>query len=187
MAERFEIRLSGAGGDGLLTAGKILGAAAVIYDEKHATQSQSYGPEARGGACRSEVIISDTDIEYAKATRIDVLVALTQEALERYYVDVVEGGIVIVDSGQVTRIPQGRFKVYRLPLKQKAREDLGAPQAACIVALGAIVGLKPVVTRQGLENAVLLHVPKGTEELHKNALELGCRLAAEAEKGPSGA
>jgi len=181
MAERVEIRLSGAGGDGLLTAGKILGAAAVIYDEKHATQSQSYGPEARGGACRSEVIISDSDIEYPKATRIDILLALTQEALERYHADVAEGGIVIVDSDHVTRVPPGNFQVVRLPLKAKAREELGAPQAASIVALGAIVGLRSVVTRQGLENAVLLHVPKGTEELNKRALELGYRLAKEAE------
>jgi 2-oxoglutarate ferredoxin oxidoreductase subunit gamma len=183
MAERVEIRLSGAGGDGLLTAGKILGAAAVIYDEKHATQSQSYGPEARGGACRSEVIISDSDIEYPKATAIDILLALTQEACEKYHGDVVEGGILIVDAENVTRVPQGNFQVYRLPLRAAARNELGAVQTASIVALGAIVGLRPVVTRQGLENAVLLHVPKGTEELNKRALELGYRLAEEAQRG----
>jgi 2-oxoglutarate ferredoxin oxidoreductase subunit gamma len=183
MAERCEIRLSGAGGDGMLTAGKILGAAAVIYDEKHATQSQSYGPEARSGACRSEVIISDTDIENPKASRIGILLALTQEACEKYVGDVVEGGIVIVDADQVSRIPQGPFTVYRLPLKAKAAEELGAPQTASIIALGAIVALRPVVTRQGLENAVLLHVAKGTEELNKRALELGYRLAEEAQRG----
>jgi 2-oxoglutarate ferredoxin oxidoreductase subunit gamma len=183
MAERVEIRLSGAGGDGLLTAGKILGAAAVIYDEKHATQSQSYGPEARGGACRSEVIISDSDIEYPKATAIDILLALTQEACEKYHGDVVDDGIVIVDSENVTKVPVGHFRVFRLPLRAGARDELGTPQAASIVALGAIVGLRPVVTRQGLENAVLLHVPKGTEELNKRALELGYRLAEESAAG----
>jgi len=182
MAERVEIRLSGAGGDGLLTAGKILGAAAVIYDEKHATQSQSYGPEARGGACRSEVIISDEDIEFPKATSLDVLLALTQEAVERYYGDVKKGGIVIVDSENVARPPEGAFTLYRLPLRAKARDELGAPAAASIVALGAILALCPVVTRQGLENAVLLHVPKGTEELNKRALELGYQLAEASKK-----
>jgi 2-oxoglutarate ferredoxin oxidoreductase subunit gamma len=183
MANRIEIRLSGAGGDGLLTAGKILGAAAVIYDEKHATQSQSYGPEARGGACRSEVIISDEDIEYPKATSLDVLLALTQEAIDRYAADVKPTGIVIVDADHVQRVPDGGYAVYRLPIKAKARDELGAPAGASIVALGALLALRPVVTRDGLENAVLLHVPKGTEELNKKALELGYELGALAKKG----
>ena len=184
MAQRVEIRLSGAGGDGLLTAGKILGAAAVIYDEKHATQSQSYGPEARGGACRSEVIISDEDIEYPKVSALDVLLALTQEAVERYHGDVKDDGIVIVDAENVPHPPEGAYVVYRLSLRAKARDELGSAAAASIVALGAIVALRPVVTRQGLENAVLLHVPKGTEELHKRALELGYQLAEQALQRP---
>ena len=84
MSFRFEIRLSGAGGQGLILIGKILAEAAAIYDGKNATQSQSYGPEARGGASRSEVIISDGDIDYPKATNIDLLLAMTQEAVDKY-------------------------------------------------------------------------------------------------------
>jgi nucleoside-diphosphate kinase len=160
MAERWEIRLSGAGGDGMLTAGKILGAAAVIYDEKYATHSQSYGPEARGGACRSEVIISDREVENPKASRVNVLLALTQEACEKYVGDVVEGGIVVVDVDHVSRIPSGHFTVYRLPFKAKAMEEFGTLQAASVIALGAVVALRPVVSRQGLETRCFCTSPR---------------------------
>lgn len=177
MGSRVEVRLSGAGGDGLLTAGKILGAAAVLFDGKHATQSQSFGPEARGAACRSEVVIDDAEVQAGKATHIDVLLALSQEAVDRYLHEVQPGGLVIVDGDHVARVPPGDYAVARLPLKAKARDDLGAAASASIVALGAIVALRPVVSRQSLENAVLLHVPKGTEQLNKRALDLGSQLA----------
>ena len=95
----------------MILIGKILAEAAAIYDGKNATQSQSYGPEARGGASRSEVIISDEDIDYPKATDIDLLVAMTQEAANKYAADVKSGGLIIVDSGFVTDVPKGDFKV----------------------------------------------------------------------------
>ncbi|RKY44545.1 MAG: 2-oxoacid:ferredoxin oxidoreductase subunit gamma, partial [Candidatus Neomarinimicrobiota bacterium] len=87
MSFRYELRLSGSGGQGLILIGKILAEAAAIYDGKNATQSQSYGPEARGGASRSEVIISDGEIDYPKAMKLDLLLALTQEACDLYIKD----------------------------------------------------------------------------------------------------
>ena len=107
MSFHYEIRLSGAGGQGLILVGKILAEAAAIYDDKNATQSQSYGPEARGGASRSEVIISDSDIDYPKATQIDLLLAMTQEAVDKYAQDVKKDGIILVDSGFVNKLPPG--------------------------------------------------------------------------------
>jgi 2-oxoglutarate ferredoxin oxidoreductase subunit gamma len=91
MGFRYEIRLSGEGGQGLVLAGKILAEAAAIYDERNATQSQSYGPEARGGASKSEVIISDGEIDYPKAEKLDLQLALTQEALDKYWKDLRPG------------------------------------------------------------------------------------------------
>ena len=116
MSFHYEIRLSGAGGQGLILVGKVLAEAAAIYDGLNATQSQSYGPEARGGASRSEVIISDGDIDYPKAENIDLLLALTQEACDKYIADLKPDGILIVDSQMVTKIPDGNFKVVALPI-----------------------------------------------------------------------
>ncbi len=92
MSKRYEIRFSGAGGQGLILAGVIMAEAASIYEGIQAVQSQSYGPEARGGASKSEVIISDGPIDYPKATIVDALLALTQEACDKYSHDLKEGG-----------------------------------------------------------------------------------------------
>jgi 2-oxoglutarate ferredoxin oxidoreductase subunit gamma len=176
MADRFEIRLSGSGGQGVILAGVILAEAAALWDEKNAVQSQSYGPEARGGASRSEVIISDGDIDYPKATDIDVLLALTQEACERYLGDLKSEGTLIVDSDLVSQVPDGAYRVVRLPIVSTATDELGRPQVANIVSLGSIVELTDVVTKEALTNAVISRVPKGTEDLNRSALEAGYKL-----------
>jgi len=98
MAERYELRFSGAGGQGLITAGIILAEAASIIEGKHAVQSQSYGPEARGGASKSEVIISDAPIDYPKATIVDACLAMTQEAADKYANGIKKGGLLLIDS-----------------------------------------------------------------------------------------
>jgi 2-oxoglutarate ferredoxin oxidoreductase subunit gamma len=176
MASRFEIRLSGAGGQGLILIGKILAEAAAIYDSKNATQSQSYGPEARGGASRSEVIISEEDIDYPKATHIDVLLAMTQEAVDKYAVDMKKNGIIIVDSGFVKNVPEGEFKVYSFPITQFAEEQIGKKIVANIIALGAIERLSRIVSEEALINAIRARVPKGTEELNIKAFKFGQEL-----------
>ncbi len=117
MPFRFELRLSGEGGQGLVLAGKILAEAAAIYDDRNATQSQSYGPEARGGASRSDVIVSEEEIDYPKAENVDLLLALTQEALDRYLKDLRPRGWLVVDSGAVTRLPDGDHRVVGAPLR----------------------------------------------------------------------
>ncbi len=182
MSFRYEVRLSGEGGQGLVLAGKILAEAAAIYDDKNATQSQSYGPEARGGASRSEVIISDEDIDYPKATSIDLLLALTQESCERYCADLKENAILLVDSGAVTRVPAGKFNVYEVPIVDIARERLGKSMVANIVALGIIAELSRIVSLEAIESAVLSRVPKGTEELNLKAFRTGIEVAKELSK-----
>jgi 2-oxoglutarate ferredoxin oxidoreductase subunit gamma len=177
MSFRYDIRLSGEGGQGLVLAGRILAEAAAIYDNKNATQSQSYGPEARGGASRSEVIISDEDIDYPKAVHIDLLLAFTQESCNKYTKDLKPDGILLVDSGAVTKIPEGSFRVYKVPITELARTQVGKAVVANIVALGIIVQLTRVVSVEALETAVLSRVPKGTEQLNTKAFRTGMEVA----------
>lgn len=179
MSFRYEVRLSGEGGQGLVLAGKVLAEAAAIYDDMNATQSQSYGPEARGGASRSEVIISDDDIDYPKAVQIDLLLALTQESVNRYTKDLKAEGILLVDEEAVTQLPEGSFRVYKVPIIRIAREQVGRALVANIVALGIITELAEVVSQEAVESAILARVPKGTEELNLSAFKAGIAAAKE--------
>lgn len=177
MSFRYEIRLSGSGGQGLILVGKVLAEAAAIYDGLNATQSQSYGPEARGGASRSEVIISDGDIDYPKVENIDILLALTQEACNKYVGDLKENGILIVDSKMVTCLPKGQFKIVSLPIIQSAVERLGKFIVSNIIALGIISKLSGIVSEDAVIHAIRTRVPKGTEGLNIKAYHTGVELA----------
>ncbi|MBM3319604.1 MAG: 2-oxoacid:acceptor oxidoreductase family protein [Candidatus Eisenbacteria bacterium] len=177
MSFRCEMRLSGEGGQGLVLAGKILAEAAAIYQGINATQSQSYGPEARGGASRSEIILSDEDIDYPKAVRLDLLLALTQEACDRYVVDLKPSGVLLVDSDAVKKVPEGPFRTYRAPVIRGARETIGREIVANIVALGIITRIADVIDEESVREAILTRVPKGTEEINLKAFELGLSMA----------
>ena len=174
MVERFEIRLSGSGGQGLILAGIILAEAAGVYDGKFVCQTQSYGPEARGGASKAEVVISDAAIDYPKAIHPDVLLALNQKSLEAFNADLKPGGLLLVDADLVKEAPAGR--VLALPFTRIAREA-GSAMAANIVALGALAQLTGAVSLESLEAAVLARVPKGSEDLNRRALAAGVAAA----------
>jgi len=176
MSGRYEIRFSGSGGQGLILAGVIFAEAAAIYDGTNAVQSQSYGPEARGGASKSEVILSDDTIDFPKATSIDLMLALTQEACTKYFKDLKGGGTLLVDEDFVPDVPEGDFKVVRLPIIRTASEGVGKAFVANIVAIGAIAAITGRVSREAVEKAVLSRVPKGTEELNRKALTAGYEL-----------
>lgn len=177
MSERYEIRFSGSGGQGLILAGVIFAEAATIYDKINAVQSQSYGPEARGGASKSEVIISDKTIDFPKAQAIDLQLSLTQESCSKYYKDIKPDGTLLVDEDFVREIPQGTFKVIKLPIIRTASEEIGKSFVANIVAIGAITALTGKVRIESVEKAVLSRVPKGTEEMNKKALRAGYEMA----------
>ena len=177
MSFRYEVRLSGEGGQGLVLAGKVLAEAAAIYDDKNATQSQSYGPEARGGASRSDVIISDDDIDYPKAVNIDLLLALTQESVNRYCKDLKGDGMLLVDEDAVSAMPEGSFRMFKVPIIATARDTVGRVLVANIVALGVITELAGVVSAEAVESAILARVPKGTEELNLRAFKAGVDVA----------
>jgi len=178
MEQRYEVRLSGSGGQGLVLGGVILAEAVALFEGLNAVQTQSYGPEARGGASKSEVIISGGDIDYPKATRIDLLLCLTQEACDKYSHDLKPGGVLIADSRMVTDLPEGDYTLYHLPIIDTAKEKVGKVFVANIVALGAMAALVEAVSFESVEKAVLSRVPKGTEELNRRALKLGNELIA---------
>ena len=169
-----QIRLSGSGGQGMLLAGIIL-AEAGIMSGKNAVQSQSYGPEARGGASKAEVIISDESIDYPKVTQPDVMLALTQEAYDKYSKDMSDDGVLVIDES-IELSGNDKCKVISVPILITARDTLGRIIVANMVALGALVKASNVITFDSLEEAVLRRVPKGTEELNKKAIKAGYEL-----------
>jgi 2-oxoglutarate ferredoxin oxidoreductase subunit gamma len=178
--ERREIVISGSGGQGVVLGGIILAEAAAIYDGANATHNQSYGPEARGGASKSEVIISDKGIHYPEIERPDILVALTQEAADKYGASIKPEGILIVDSGvRVDKALGTKAKVYSLPIVDTAVNELGTELVINMVTLGALAAITKIVSKDSLEKAVLGRIPKGTEDLNKKALAQGFALAAE--------
>lgn len=179
---RYELRFSGAGGQGLITAGIIMAKAASIYQGIQAVQSQSYGPEARGGASKSEVIISDEPIDYPKVTKCDALLAMTQEACNKYSDDLKEGGVLLYDSDLVTKLPAGNFKKVGFNIINTAKNDVGREIVANIVALGAMVALTGQVSRENAEKAVLSSVPEAFIELNRKAFNMGFERALEASK-----
>lgn len=173
MENRKEIRLSGSGGQGLILAGIILAEAAIL-DGKNAVQSQSYGPEARGGASRAEVIISDSSIDYPKVTKPDILLVLTQEALTKYKDSLKPDGVIIMDSS--IKKPELPVKIISLPIIETAQTKAGRVIVANIVAVGAFAAATKIVSRASVEKAVMDRVPKGTEDLNKKALYAGFEL-----------
>jgi len=180
MGSRYEIRLSGSGGQGLILMGIILAEAIGIYDGKYVAQTQSYGPEARGGSSKSEVIVSDEEIDYPKVMSLDLLLAMNQKSCDEFYPDLKSDGILIVDSTFVTQIPTP--KAFQVPFTRIAREKLKREVVANIVALGALSQLTPIVSGKAIESAVLARVPKGTEKLNREALRAGTNAAKQAKK-----
>ena len=178
--DRFEMRLSGSGGQGMILAAVIMSEAIGSGDAKNVIQSQSYGPEARGGASKSDVVVSASEIFYPKAMKLDLLLAMTQEALDSYIPDLKNDGTLIVDSSLVTEVPTKEY--YGLPFTQLAREEAGLIMVANVVALAAIAELTGIVSRDSLTAAVLARAPRGTEEKNRKALDVGFAEAAKIKK-----
>lgn len=169
MSIRTEFRLSGSGGQGIITAGIILAEAAIL-DNKFALQSQSYGPEARGGASKAEVVISESEIDYPKATTPTYLLCLTNEAFRIYGLSADESTTIICDSSVDTSA--STREVVKAPILETAHNEL-KPIVANVVALGFLVAYTKVVSRESAVNALMHRIPKGTEELNKKAIEAG--------------
>ena len=181
--DRFEIRLSGSGGQGMILAAVILAEAIGVDYSKNVVQTQSYGPEARGGASKSDVVVSSNEIYYPKAMQLDMLLAMTQESTDKYYPDLHKDGILIVDSGYVKTLPTENY--YGLPFTQIAREQAGHVMVANVVALGAIAAFTGIVSKEDLIDAVLKRAPRGTEDKNRTAVDIGFAEALKAKKSPT--
>ena len=180
---RKEVLFSGFGGQGVILASVILGRAAAVYEGYYAVQTQSYGPESRGGASRAEVVISDEPVDYPKAISPDYAVFFSQEAYTKYVHEVKEGAVVIVEKDLVPhRDPEveKRLRVYEYPLTELAEQTTGLSLTMNILTLGILVGLTGIVSRESIEKAVRDSVPGGTEEVNLKALKKGFELVDSA-------
>lgn len=176
---RHEVRFSGFGGQGIVLSAVILGRAAVMFDNKYAVQTQVYGPEARGGASMSSVIIDDEPILYPKVTDPDIFVIMSQEGFEKYGANAPKGAVMVLDSSLVHLRPNCRY--YEIPATREAKQTLGRDIVANIVMLGALVAATQIVSEAALEKAILDSVPKGTEALNARAMKRGIELVAGGE------
>ena len=180
--KRFEIRLSGTGGQGVLTLGRVLGESLALRHGYFAAQTQSYGPEARGGSSRADVVVSSERISYPKAEKLDLLVALSQEACNAYCHALKPGGVLLVDSELVGQPPISLH--LGLPFARLAAEEIGVKQAMNSVVLGALTALLPFADRDLTRESLRQALPAKVVEVNVKAFELGY-AKGRAEFGPS--
>ncbi|MFN2114674.1 MAG: 2-oxoacid:acceptor oxidoreductase family protein [Anaerolineae bacterium] len=179
---RHEIRLSGFGGQGIVTAGYILGKGAALHDDKHVTLTKSYGPESRGGACSAQVMIADEAIDYPQLIAVDLLVVMSQEAYDKYGDTLPSGGLMLIDEDLVDLDrPRDDIEVRSIPATRIAERDLGRKIVANIVMLGFVAANSDAVSSEAIRESVLESVPKGTEELNARAFDAGFAYAKETQ------
>ena len=172
---KIELRLSGSGGQGIILVGIILAEAAIDMG-KNAIQSQAYGPEARGGASKSEIIISDEEIYFTKVNKPNLFLALTQDSYDKYNKEVVNGGICILDERIQTGTEVVGRVVYKLPIVETAVEKIGKQMVTNIVALGALSEVMTTLDKEHIMAAMLNRIPSGTEEINRRAFAEGATL-----------
>ena len=175
--ERYRVVFSGSGGQGVITASIILAEAAVLYEGLNAVQSQSYGPEARGGATRSDVIVSDRDIRFPKVNQPNVLVCLTQEAYNKFANMIRPGGLLLTDNHFVTPARKVDARQVELGMYKEVMDQIGKPVVFNICVLGAMLGLVPIVKIESISKVIETKIPAGFLDMNRKALDLGFQLA----------
>lgn len=168
-----EILITGFGGQGIILMGDIIGKAAVLYENKHATMTQSYGPEARGGACSSQVLISDEEILYPYVEKPKVLICMSQEGFNKNAKLLVDGGLLILDNDLVQPSKLNpSWDVYYVPATRFA-EEMGNKMMANIVMLGFLSAVSDIASADSVKKAVLSSVPSQTREQNAKAFDRG--------------
>ncbi len=176
--EKCRLVFSGSGGQGVITAAIILAEAAVLYENLMAVQSQVYGPAARGGSTRTDVIISDSDINYPKVIQPNVLVCLTQEAYNNFYPIIRPGGLLITDSHYVKIHKKVDAQQKELPMHREVMEKIGKPIVFNICMLGAVISLADLVQPESIMKVLKNRIPSNFLEMNGKALDLGMKLGA---------
>lgn len=180
---RKEIRFGGFGGQGIISAGNITGKAASIFADKDAVLIQSYGPEARGGACSADVVIENQKIDYPQITTPEILILMSQEAYEKYSDNIQDGGVMLLEKDLVEeKDPPSGVTQYKIPATSIA-EEVGHKIVANVVMLGALTAITSVVDKDQMKESVLDSVPDGTESLNETALERGFEYGEELISG----
>lgn len=179
---RTEIKLGGFGGQGIILGGYIVGKAAAIFEGKHSSMIQSYGPEARGGACSSEVVVEDQQVSYPAVVQPDVLILMSQEAYEKFKPMIKDDTYVLIDEDLV-EIDEGQVgKISSIP-SLKFAEELGRKIVANIIMLGFFTAVTELFSKESMKEAVLTTVPAHTKELNEQAFEKGYEYGQELHKG----
>ncbi len=176
---RTRLVFSGSGGQGVITAAIILAEAAVIYEGMNATQSQSYGAAARGGATRSDIILSNDDIDFPGVTQPNILVCLTQEAYNSFSPIIRPGGTLLTDSRFVQQERKVDAKQLELPMYEQVIEHIGKPIVFNICVLGALVGLTGLIKPGSLLSAIKDRVPRDFIDMNTKAFEIGIEMGAD--------
>ncbi len=182
MENRHEIRLCGFGGQGLMLAGYIIGQAAAIFENKHTTHIRDYGPEARGGTCRADVVISDEPILYPYVDAPSVLVSMSQQSYDKYCSQRREDSLIIIDEELVEHREKGKDRVLSIPARRIA-DELGRVAVANVVMVGFLTAVTDILSIESVRKSVLASVPKNTEELNMKALERGYAYGMDKLKG----
>ncbi len=177
--ERCRMVFSGSGGQGVITAAIIIAEAAVLYENLIAVQSQMYGPEARGGATRTDIIISDSKINYPKVTQPNVLVCLTQEAYNKFYPIIRPGGLLITDTRYVKIQRKADAVQKELPMYQTVMEKIGKPIVFNIFMLGVVISMTQLVKPESIMKVLETRIPSGFLEMNRQALNLGMAMGDE--------
>ena len=177
--ERLRMVFSGSGGQGVVTAAIILAEAAVLYENLNAVQSQSYGAAARGGATRSDIIISDTTIDYPKVIQPNVLVCLTQDAYNKFYEIIRPGGLLITDTRYVKTNKKVDAQQREITIYNTVMEKIGKPIVFNIAMLGTLISLTEIVAPESIMKVLESRIPPDFLEMNRQALDLGLALGAE--------
>lgn len=180
MAIRHEIRLAGHGGQGIILAGYIIGQAAAIFEGKNATYIRDYGPEARGGACRADVVISDERVLYPRIKTPSILIVMSQQAYNKYSPEKSQNTLLIIDEDLVKPRKGKDERLLAIPATQIA-EELGRVAVANVVMLGFFTAVTDIVSLEAMKKSLLASVPKDTAELNLKALERGYAHAQKQE------
>lgn len=178
--DRYEIIFSGSGGQGIILAGIIFSSAIALNTDKNVVQTQSYGPEARGGASRSDVIISDGPIYYPKTMKVDLLLALTQESLNAYAKFLKDDGILVIDSEYVSNKGLEKFKVVEIPFISIARDRMKKPLVTNMLAIGTISGILKLFSEDVLCKTMEEKISPAFKDINTKAMKLGFKLGKRA-------
>ncbi|MBT8369436.1 MAG: 2-oxoacid:ferredoxin oxidoreductase subunit gamma [Desulfobacterales bacterium] len=174
--EKCRMVFSGSGGQGVITASIIFAEAAVLYENLNAVQSQSYGAEARGGATRSDVIISDATIDYPKVIQPNVLVCLTQNAYNKFFRIIRPGGLLVTDRRYVKIHKKVDAQQRELPMYESVMDKIGKPIVFNICMLGAVMGMTKLVSPESIMTVLKTRIPSDFLDINRQALDLGRNL-----------